>query len=242
MPLHDWSKVPTWRFHDFHVGWLVTLRNALNRGVLPAGYVAHAEQRATLYGPDVLALSPLPRPDPPPAGGGVVLAEPRTARRAVLRTVAVPSRVVTIRHVSGRRIVAVIEVVSRANKDRPGTVADFAGKVAGLLQIGVSAVILDLLPPGRHDPGGLHAAVCDALGAEVDGDDPPAPSACTLASYRASPPPPTAFLQEATVGSQLPDVPLFLDNGAFVSIPVESSYLAAVADLDNDSRAALTAD
>jgi hypothetical protein len=231
--------MPTWRFYDFHVGWLVALRAALNRGVLPAGYVAHAEQRAAVYGPDVLALTALPRPDPP--AGGVVLAEPRTDRRAVLWAAAVPTRAVAVRHASDRRVVAVIEVVSRANKDRPATVRDFAGKAAGLLRAGVHVTVLDLLPAGLHDPGGLHAAVCDALGADADGDDPPPPPARLLASYRADPPPLTAFLQVAAVGRPLPDVPLFLDGGAFVHIPTEVTYLAAVADLDADTRAALTA-
>jgi hypothetical protein len=34
MPIHDWTRVNAGLFHDFHQSWTVTLRNALNAGVL----------------------------------------------------------------------------------------------------------------------------------------------------------------------------------------------------------------
>ena len=46
MPIHDWTRVRSNRFHDFHQGWTIALRNALNAGVLPPGYFATAEQKA----------------------------------------------------------------------------------------------------------------------------------------------------------------------------------------------------
>ena len=44
--------------HDFHQTWTVTLCNALNEGILPAGYFAMLEQRQRVGGPiaDVLAM------------------------------------------------------------------------------------------------------------------------------------------------------------------------------------------
>ena len=44
MPIHDWTRVRANRFHDFHQGWTIAIRDALNAGILPAGYVAMAEQ------------------------------------------------------------------------------------------------------------------------------------------------------------------------------------------------------
>ena len=60
MPTHDWSRVSAGTFHDFHGGWIVELRNALNGGILPAGYYAMAEQVAQDEDPDVLALEAVP--------------------------------------------------------------------------------------------------------------------------------------------------------------------------------------
>lgn len=44
MPIHDWSRIDAGLFHDFYQTWTIELRNALNGGVLPAGYFALAEQ------------------------------------------------------------------------------------------------------------------------------------------------------------------------------------------------------
>ena len=56
MPIHDWSKVIAGIFHDFHVGWIIELRIALNAGILPTGYYALAEQVTQPFGPGVLTL------------------------------------------------------------------------------------------------------------------------------------------------------------------------------------------
>jgi hypothetical protein len=37
MPIHDWTRVSFGTFHNFHQGWTITLRDALNAGRLPAG-------------------------------------------------------------------------------------------------------------------------------------------------------------------------------------------------------------
>ena len=56
MPMHDWTRVDDGTYHDFHTGWIAELRKVLNRGTLPKGYYALAEQQAGDYGPDVLTL------------------------------------------------------------------------------------------------------------------------------------------------------------------------------------------
>src|SRR3954447_15882162 len=57
MPIHDWTRVDTGLFHDFHQGWTVALRNALNGGVLPPDYFALVEQRISGPIADVLTLA-----------------------------------------------------------------------------------------------------------------------------------------------------------------------------------------
>lgn len=239
MPLHDWTKASPGMFPDFHSSWLTDLKRALNRGLLPAGYYAMAEQRTSLYGPDVLTLTESPRPAPLPAGGnGVAVVEPRTARRLVSHVLPTTGRALAIRHSGGNRVVAVIEVVSPANKDRPEHVGDFAGKVASLVRNGIHVVVADILPPGNHDPDGMHTAVWAGLDADPEAAPPPADQPYTFAGYRAADKP-VAYLEYTGVGRPLPGVPLFLDGGAFVGVPLEETYMTNYAELPTNLKATL---
>src|SRR5438445_7686964 len=119
MPVHDWTRVEAGIVHDFHTVWTVALRKTLNEGLLPEGYYALAEQHAGRSIADVLTLhaSPAPRTPPlplPPATGGVTVAEapPKVRRKRVLDPAAVTRRrTLAIRHVSGHRLVALLEIV-----------------------------------------------------------------------------------------------------------------------------------
>lgn len=75
MPIHDWSGVDHGIFHDFHQAWTIEIRNALNGGILPAGYFALAEQ--VVSGPilDVVTLQRQPHAGLPGSGGGLALAD-----------------------------------------------------------------------------------------------------------------------------------------------------------------------
>ena len=56
MPMHDWTRVRSGVFHNFHVLWISTITNRLNSGLLPRGYLAMAEQVVGGPEPDVVAL------------------------------------------------------------------------------------------------------------------------------------------------------------------------------------------
>src|SRR6202795_2682742 len=57
MPVHDWRRVSDGTFHDFHYSWVLEIKRALNRGLLPEGYYVMAEQLGgDLGAPDVLTL------------------------------------------------------------------------------------------------------------------------------------------------------------------------------------------
>jgi len=69
MPVHEWTKVDAGTFHDFHNGWIIHLKEALNGGLLPDGYYAMSEQYGGAVIADVMTLqAPLP-PAPPVEGG-----------------------------------------------------------------------------------------------------------------------------------------------------------------------------
>ena len=54
MPVHDWTRVDSGVFHDFHLRWIISIRNTLNGGLLPGDYYAMAEQVAEGPIPDVV--------------------------------------------------------------------------------------------------------------------------------------------------------------------------------------------
>ena len=56
MPIHDWTRVESGIFHDFHGYWIQLIKAALNAGLLPPEYYALAEQVAVGVQPDVIAL------------------------------------------------------------------------------------------------------------------------------------------------------------------------------------------
>jgi hypothetical protein len=167
MPVRDWTRVEAGMFHDFHNAWITELRNALNGGLLPPDYYALGEQHAGRFITDVLTLhTSLPGAEPPPlppepAGGLTVAEAPPKVRRQLTgaETYRQRRRTLAIRHVSGHRLIAVVEIASLANKDRPESVDEFVAKTVEAHDFGVHALLIDLLPPSRHDPRGLHGAV-----------------------------------------------------------------------------------
>lgn len=237
MPVHDWTKVRPGTFHDFHGSWITHLKEALNGGLLPSGYYALAEQPAESVWPDVLALEASSndeseRPDwRPPSGVAVAVAErPPQVRLTVTaeaEQTASRQRTLVIRHATGDRIVALVEIVSPGNKDRRAAVERFVDKAASAIQQGYHLLLIDLFPPGKHDPLGMHAALWECFdGVEAAAYAPPDKQPLTLSAYEAKPAP-TAYIQNLAVGAVLPEMPLFLAPGWYVPAPLESTYALA---------------
>jgi hypothetical protein len=194
MPVHDWTALGAWAFHDFHLAWVAELQKSFNGGLLPSGFYAMAKQHVG----ESLTAS----------------ASPKGKRRTI-----------AIRHVSGHRVVALIEIVSPANKDRKTHVTTFVNKMVAALQLGIHVLLIDLFPPGKHDPDGMHGAVWDRF--EPDDDNaPPEDRPFALAAYSAGNPA-KAYVSFAALGDTLPAVPLFLTPERFVNLELEPSYTEA---------------
>jgi hypothetical protein len=123
-------------------------------------------------------------------------------------------------------VIALLEVVSPANKDRRRHVDQFARKVAGALRAGVHVLLVDLLPPTNHDPAGIHGEVADCLDDTAEAYQLPPEEPLTFAAYAAGEHP-TAYLEHRAVGAALPEMPLFIANGRYVNVPLEATYQAA---------------
>ncbi len=254
MPIHDWTRVDAGIFHHFHQRWIGAITDVLNRGLLPQDYYALAEQQGAGFEPDILTLKAGGMPEPneltqppgdrPPGqagggwGGGVLVSEPRVRVTAETDLEFYRRRqdVAAIRHVSGDHLVAIVEVVSKGNKSGRKAFSDFLRKAAEFLGHGVHLLVLDLQPPTSRDPQGIHGAIWD----EVAGQDyaRPEDKPLTLAAYEAGAKV-RAFVEPVGVGDVPIDMPLFLDPGRHVAVPVEETYRQAFESVPGRWRAIL---
>lgn len=229
MPIHDWTRVTAGTWHDFHLAWIAELRNALNAGLLPAPYYAQAEQVAGPFGPDVLALEAADEGESEAdAGGGLAIAIAPPRPKLVAQMEAENSerrrRNLVIRHASGDRVVALIELVSPGNKASRHAIRSFVEKAADALVRGYHLLVIDLFPPTARDPDGIHNAIWGELSDARF--EPPADARLTLAAYSAGPVR-RAYVEPTAVGRELIEMPLFLDPDTYVNVPLEETYRAA---------------
>jgi hypothetical protein len=230
MPIHDWTRVEAGIFHHFHHSWIDEIARTLNRGLLPPDHYALAEQIAGGLGPDVLTLQRPSNGGPSSsdlAGGVAVAVAPPKAEyrlRSEPDQYAAKAKGVVIRHASNHRVVAIAEIVSPGNKSNRHGVKAFVDKACEILRAGVHLLIVDLFPPGPRDPRGLALAVCEEF-TESDFES-PSDRPLTLASYIGGRWP-DVYLRPAAVGTEVPEMPLFLTPDVYVPLPLEATYQAA---------------
>jgi hypothetical protein len=233
MPMHDWTRVSAGTYHDFHNAWITHIKEALNGGLLPSPYYALGEQRAGDWGPDVLTLKADEAEYPTEAptsqiftGGMVAVAEvPPQVQMSQEATDSVfflqRQRAVTIRHTSGDRMIAIIEIVSRANRHSLQALNDFADKVIAALEQGIHVVVIDPFPNSRNDPHGIHGLIWERMSAGEYQSTEGQP--LTLVSYTAGFPI-KAWIEPFHVGSVLTPMPLFLTQEHYIPLPLEKTY------------------
>jgi Protein of unknown function (DUF4058) len=129
----------------------------------------------------------------------------------------------------GMTLVAVIEVVSPANKDRQETRRKLTRKCAGFLQIGVGVVIVD---PVTNRSANLHNLIMAEIGGKKSPRLPNTPT--YVSSYRPVGVEDDPILQvwcyEARLGEPIPSVPLPLSCEPLTMIDLEGTYLEALRD------------
>jgi hypothetical protein len=234
MPVHEWTRVDAGIFHAFHHEWITEIGRALNRGLLPPDYYALPEQQAAGFGPDILTLhAPGSRSlemEKSPNDGPTALqvATPRARFRAETATEFFRRKksTIVVRHVSGDRMVAIVEILSPGTKSGQHAFKALLDKACEFLEYKIHLLIVDLFPPTKRDPHGFHSA----LWGEIADEEfiPPPDKPLTLAAYESGPTV-KAFIEPLAVGDPLPDMPLFLEPGAHILMPLEATYCAAFA-------------
>ena len=228
MPIHDWTRVPSGLFHDFHQRWTAEISNTLNRGVMPPGYYSYVEQRVGGPEPDVIAveLGESKKAKRKSQGNLALLDPPKTKLVHRLEPESIlysrKANRITIRHHLGD-VVAIIEIVSPGNKESRSHFKEFIDKTAAFIRNGIHVLIVDLFPPTKRDPQGIHRAMLDEFGSVPFA--PPRSKPLTLASYQASYPF-TAYVEPVSVGDAMPDMPLFITKDAHVPVPLEATYMS----------------
>ncbi len=158
-------------------------------------------------------------------GLAVAVAPPRMAVRAHLgedRVLAARSRRIVIRHSTGDRIVALLEIVSPGNKSSRDAVDQFVDKASAALNGGFHRQMIDLFPPGTADPQGMHGSLWSSMGGQYQQ---PIDKPLTLAAYAAGGGGLLdCYVEPTTTGSPLLEMPLFLSRERYVNVPLEQTY------------------
>lgn len=168
MPLRDHFHLPVsrlWPWSSIHGAWATFIVQHLNQGRLPSGYYAlpsvHLGGQAQI---DVATVREEDQALSTNGAGGtatVVWAPPQPPL-AVPIEFADPDvfEVRVLAENEGLRLVAAVELVSPANKDRPAHRRAFAAKCAAYLQQGVGLIVLDVVTERQ---GNLHAELMQLL-------------------------------------------------------------------------------
>lgn len=127
---------------------------------------------------------------------------------------------ISVRHRLGR-VVAVIEIISPGNKSSQHALRSLVEKSYDLLSNGISLLVVDLFPPSRRDPQGIHKAIWDTIRDEPFELPPDKP--LTVAAYLGGLLK-RAYVEPVAVGDLLPGLPIFLDERTYVPSPLETTY------------------
>jgi hypothetical protein len=203
MPTHDWTRVAAGVFHDFHHAWTSEISRRLNGGVLPPDYYALLERHAHGFTPD---------------------APVELTAEGEMEFYSRKQKSVVVRSVSGDEVVAIVEVVSPANKATQHWLSSFVRKACELFDRDIHLMVLDLHPPGPRDLQGIHGAIWDEFTGQVYESPPDRP--ITLAAYECDLSV-RAYVQHRAVGDTLPAMPLFLLPRAYGLVPLEETYNSA---------------
>jgi hypothetical protein len=234
MPLRDHFRPPlshrgSWE--GLHGQWPAMIVQQLDR-VMPDGYVAEPRVHVgPFFEIDVTAFerAPLRAETRPAAEGGGATTAVWTAARPTLDVEAdwpdqYEYEVLIFDQERERRLVAAVELVSPANKDRPESRRALVTKCAALLRQGVAVTLVDLVTVRRFN---IYAELLEWLG-QHDPSLGPEPGPTYAASLRFQNSAPRARLQTwphfLVIGQPLPTLPLWLSADRSIPLDLEASY------------------
>jgi hypothetical protein len=236
MPLLDHFHAPlrqARRWESFHSQWASSIAAYLNRTLPSPRFFAEMQihlgtaVEADVADFDTLTFSTAAGNG---SGGGGVAVQPYAPPAATHTMAAVfpdELEVQVFDDQSERRLVAVVELVSPRNKDRPESRRAFAAKCAAYLQVGVGLVVIDLV---TERSANLHNELVDLMGHGGASLMQPAAPIYTTAyrpTRRAESNLIDVWLEPLTVGGNLPAMPLALRGVGCIRLDLEGNYAEA---------------
>jgi len=230
MPLLDHFHPPLHgprRWEGFHHSWATFIAQQLNDQVLPPEYYAESE---ISVGPelevDVATMQYTQGSSPNDEQATAVWSPSKPQISVDVEFARLDTYEVRVyQELGGAELRAAIELISPANKDRPGSRRTFAAKCAGYLKHGISVVIIDVVTSRSAN---LHAELMEVL--EVDAPEAAWQSDSKLytVAYRAATtrghPHLEAWPETLAIGEPLPVMPLWLCTELCIPVALEDSY------------------
>ncbi|HLW65350.1 MAG TPA: DUF4058 family protein [Gemmataceae bacterium] len=236
MPLRDYfqppvSNVASWE--EVHGGWPMVIVQHLFP-ILPAGYVAAPRvHRGSQIEIDVATYEKNSESEASPTSsrasgnGGVATAVWEPPPTLEIETDLPEQDEYEVRiydEAHARELVAAIELVSPANKDRAENRRAFVAKCAALLQKNVSVSIIDLITTRHFN---LYTDLLELIG-RTDPAMSPAPPPIYAVTCRSRKlqgrPRVAAWAYPLAVGQPLPPLPIWLTEETRVRLDLEASY------------------
>jgi hypothetical protein len=233
MPLHDWTDRLSW--DGVHQSWNVELLRWI-KPRLPHGYRAFlGTVPALVVGapaqhPDVHVRSWLPTgPETTPIQAVPAAAEPASDEPDEQVAVITLDPQLAVQVTQDERLVAVVELISPRNKDRPDARDAYRNRYLGYLYYGVHLLLVDV----HRRPQSWSFA--DSLAAALAINQPACPAPLAI-SYRVGDAAATGgrllaiWRRPLAVDAPLPTVPLALTPDLAIQVSLEPTYMAAAAD------------
>ena len=230
MPLLDHFHPPLKEerhWEGMHSAWANAIVMQLNDAVLPTKYFAEPHVKLGAPVEIDVATWERDRPSGHDENGGVatmVYAPPEPAIALAVDFSELDTFEIQVREEGGLQLVAAIELVSPANKDRATHRQAFVRKCATYLQEGISVIIVDVVTKRSAN---LHAELIEELAPNVTVDL-HEEDALYAVAYRSHPANQVhAWPKRLELGQALPTLPLWLSDILAVPVDLDRSYLAA---------------
>ncbi len=231
MPLHDHFRAPLLKHHhweSFHATWTTSIARQLNKKPLPEGFLA--EPQAAVGVTIEVDVATFERDSEGEESGPTVStaawAPPKAAVSAPVDLAGVDVFEVKVYDEDrARTLVAAVELVSPANKDRASHRRAFVAKCAAYLQESVSVIIVDVVTTRRHH---LYRELADFLDLNQAARE-AVPGSLYAAALRTVRPRRRKMRLEVwparlALGAALPTLPLWLGPDLALPLDLEASY------------------
>jgi hypothetical protein len=230
MPLLDHFHPPLSKrrhWQNLHSAWANALRDLLNGGLLPPRFVAEVNiSLASLVEVDLGTFEDDDGDTRSGASGSLAVWAPPAPVRSVVVDANLQDvfEIQVLNDEEGPRLVAAVELVSPANKDRPANRQAFAVKCGSYLLQGIALALVDVVTSRLAN---LHGQLLTLLDVAVE----PAEIASGnlyAAAYR----PGQAknqirldyWLEPLAIGASLPALPLWISPDLCVPLPLDQAY------------------